>query len=105
MAWRSGSMSRTFLNAARSPSVSRSATNSSAFRHRPSPLFPNSTTSTRRLNPRSLGVLACSQSLMPMHSVVADARLTSHVAVAVRACCELSQDMLSIFQLYLKTDA
>ncbi|XP_074295317.1 uncharacterized protein LOC141623147 [Silene latifolia] len=94
MAWRSGSMSRTFLNAARSPTVSRSATNSSAFRRRPPPLLPNSATSTPRLsftNPRALGVLACAQSLMPMHSVVADARLTSHVAVAVRACCELSQ--------------
>lgn len=37
------------------------------------------------------GVIGCTQSLLPLHSVVAAARLTSHVAVEARACCELSQ--------------
>ncbi|KNA06093.1 hypothetical protein SOVF_184310 isoform B [Spinacia oleracea] len=90
MAWRTGSFSRSFLNATRSPSIRRSTT----FRRPTSPLLPNSVRNSRRLsftNPRSFDVLGCAQSLMPMHNVVADARLTSHIAVDARACCELSQ--------------
>ncbi|KAL9245819.1 hypothetical protein vseg_019425 [Gypsophila vaccaria] len=95
MAWRSGSLSRAiFTAAARSPATRTSAVNSTAFRRTPSPLLPNSGTSTRRFsfaNPRFVEVLACSQSLIPVHSVVARAKLTSYVAVDARACCELSQ--------------
>ncbi|KAK1300443.1 E3 ubiquitin-protein ligase CIP8 [Acorus calamus] len=39
----------------------------------------------------SLGELACLQSLLPLHNVVSAARLTSHLSVEARACCELSQ--------------
>ncbi|KMT09777.1 hypothetical protein BVRB_6g127570 [Beta vulgaris subsp. vulgaris] len=90
MAWRSGSFSRSFLNAARSPTIRPS----SAFRRPHSPLLPNSARNSRHFsftNPRNVEVLGCIQSLMPMHNVVADARLTAHIAVDVRACCELSQ--------------
>ena len=58
MAWRSGSLSRTFLNAARSPVIRPSAGNSAAaprFRRPSSPLLPNSVHPSRRLsftNPR-----------------------------------------------------
>ncbi|KAL2906375.1 Histone-lysine N-methyltransferase SETDB1 [Bienertia sinuspersici] len=84
-------MSRSLLNAARSPSFRPS----SAFRRPPSPLPPNFVRQSFT-NPRSLGVLACAQSLMPMHTVVADARLTSHIVVDARACCELSQGTISL---------
>ncbi|XP_021735064.1 uncharacterized protein LOC110701741 isoform X1 [Chenopodium quinoa] len=90
MAWRSGSFSRSFLNATRSPSIRPST----AFRRPPSPLLPNPARNSRRLsftNPRSVEVLGCAQSLMPMHSVVVDTRLTSYIAVDARAFCELSQ--------------
>ncbi|KNA18688.1 hypothetical protein SOVF_068440 [Spinacia oleracea] len=89
MAWRTGSASR-FLNATRSPSIRPST----AVRRPPSPLLPNS----RRLsftNPRSLEVLGCVQSLMPMYNVVVaavtDARLTSRIEFDPRACCQLSK--------------
>ncbi|KAK9678499.1 hypothetical protein RND81_11G215600 [Saponaria officinalis] len=95
MAWRSGSLSRTlFTAAARSPATRTSAVNSTALRRPPSQILANSGTSTRRFsftNPRFVEVLACAPSLMPVHSVVARAQLTSYVAVDARACCELSQ--------------
>ncbi|KAM7470480.1 hypothetical protein LguiA_008663 [Lonicera macranthoides] len=86
MAWR-GSLSRSLMSAARSSSF-RSST--SLPRPRPPPLAaprlqprrPSSFT-----NPRTLGELGCAQSLMPM---LAGARLTSHLAVNLRAYCELS---------------
>ncbi|XP_057542926.1 uncharacterized protein LOC130821255 isoform X1 [Amaranthus tricolor] len=90
MAWRSGSFSRSFLNAVRSPSIRPST----AFRRPSSPLLPNSVRQSRRLsftNPRNLGVLGCAHSLMPMYNLVADARLTSHIVVDARSFCELSQ--------------
>ncbi|GFP98495.1 DNA repair protein rad50 [Phtheirospermum japonicum] len=40
-------------------------------------------------NPRTIGELGCAQSLMPLALGV---RLTSHLAVNVRACCELSHE-------------
>jgi hypothetical protein len=40
---------------------------------------------------RTLGILGCTQSLMPLHNADAAARLTSHISVELRACCELSQ--------------
>ncbi|XP_022725196.1 uncharacterized protein LOC111281789 isoform X2 [Durio zibethinus] len=39
---------------------------------------------------RNSGVLGCVQSFLPLHSVVPTARLTSHLTVNARACCELS---------------
>ncbi|XP_052170733.1 uncharacterized protein LOC127786960 isoform X2 [Diospyros lotus] len=41
--------------------------------------------------PRTTSALGCIQSLLPLHSVVAAARLTSHIAVQASICCELSQ--------------
>ncbi|KAK2974519.1 hypothetical protein RJ640_018684 [Escallonia rubra] len=92
MAWR-GSFSRTFIARASSLRSSPPITRLS------SPLLSAPRLRPRRLsfaNPRSipnlllynltLGALACAQSLLP----VAGARLTSHFAVNVRACCELS---------------
>jgi len=40
---------------------------------------------------RTVGILVCTHSLMPLHSADASARLTSHISVESRACCELSQ--------------
>ncbi|XP_008813195.1 uncharacterized protein LOC103723893 isoform X3 [Phoenix dactylifera] len=91
MAWR-GSISRSLHAAARS--------SSSSLRSRPAPprLRPPPLASPRlprrRLSfasPRTLGELGCAQSLLPLHSVVAVPRLTSHLSVSARACCELSQ--------------
>ncbi|KAL6961909.1 hypothetical protein U1Q18_004031 [Sarracenia purpurea var. burkii] len=87
MAWR-GSISRSLFSTARSSTMRTSP----LPRRRPPPLA-TPRLQTRRLsfgNPRNLGELGCVESLMPMHSVVAGARLTSHLAVGVRACCELS---------------
>ncbi|WOL07817.1 hypothetical protein Cni_G16566 [Canna indica] len=89
MAWR-GSVSRSLLAAARSsasrstPAVPRLRTPTAAApriqRRRPS-----------FASPRSLGELGCTQSFLPLYSVVAAPRLTSHLSVSARACCELSQ--------------
>ncbi|CAK9187087.1 unnamed protein product [Ilex paraguariensis] len=87
MAWRS-SLSRSLASVVRS-STFRSAP--PLPRLRPPPL-----SAPRRLsfsNPRTLGELGCAQSLLPLHSVVAGARLTSHLAVNARACCELSHGL------------
>ncbi|XP_010277159.1 PREDICTED: uncharacterized protein LOC104611682 isoform X1 [Nelumbo nucifera] len=89
MAWRSGSLSRSLLSATRAHSFRCRPT----LPHlRPPPLIPRP--QPRRFafaNPRTMGELGCIQSLMPLHSVVAAPRLTSHLAVDARACCELSQ--------------
>ncbi|GAB2282665.1 hypothetical protein Dimus_017202 [Dionaea muscipula] len=105
MAWRSGSFSRTLLNSARSTSIRRvTATNTTSYasvRLRPPQAFQaNLLGTSRRLsftNPRTLGVLGCVESLMPLHSVVADSRLTSHVSVEARSCCELSHGFTKLF--------
>ncbi|CAL5379025.1 unnamed protein product [Camellia sinensis] len=84
MAWR-GSLSRSVIATARSSTLRSS---SPLPRLRPPPLSAPRL-QPRRLsftNPRNLGELGCVQSLMPL---VAGARLTSHLAVNVRACCEL----------------
>ncbi|KAF6137675.1 hypothetical protein GIB67_023609 [Kingdonia uniflora] len=95
MAWRSGSFSRSFLSASRSASF-RSSPSLPRIRPQPIPslprLRPPRTTFT---NPRTMGELACMESLLPLHSMVAAARLTSHLAVDARACCELSQGIRS----------
>ncbi|XP_058080598.1 protein NONRESPONDING TO OXYLIPINS 2, mitochondrial-like isoform X1 [Magnolia sinica] len=95
MAWRSGSLSRTLLSTARSSSF-RSAP--PLPRLRPSPPLAAPRPPRSRLtfaHPRLLGELGCTQSLLPLHSVVAAARLTSHLSIDSRACCELSQGTLS----------
>ncbi|KAI8554591.1 hypothetical protein RHMOL_Rhmol05G0109500 [Rhododendron molle] len=83
MAWR-GSLSRSVVSTARSSTLRAPPP---LPRVRPPPL-----SAPRRLsfaNPRNLGELGCVQSLLPLYSVVAGVRLTSHLAVDVRACCEL----------------
>ncbi|XP_073107911.1 uncharacterized protein [Elaeis guineensis] len=98
MAWR-GSISRSLLATARSSSSSLRSP-AAAPRLRPPPL---ATPRLQRRRPsfslpgetpvlnRTLGELGCTQSLLPLHSVVALPRLTSHLSVSARACCELSQ--------------
>ncbi|MED6220413.1 hypothetical protein PIB30_044658 [Stylosanthes scabra] len=93
MAWRCGSLSRSLISAARTvprpSSVPRFHNPSS-----PSPSLRSHILHSRRplfTLPRNVGALGCTQSLMPLHSVDAAARLTSHISVESRACCELSQ--------------
>ncbi|KAK6253476.1 hypothetical protein QUC31_015196 [Theobroma cacao] len=90
MAWRSaGSLSRTVMSAARAPSLRTPP---------PLPRLRPPTSSAPRLQSRrpslapsrNFGELGCVQSFLPLHSMVATARLTSHLTVNVRACCELS---------------
>ncbi|KAK9163774.1 hypothetical protein Syun_004676 [Stephania yunnanensis] len=94
MAWRSGSsISRSLLSAARAPSLRSSAT-AAAPRLRPPPLSAPRLQSSRSYffaNPRDDWRVGMRESLLPLHSVLAAARLTSHLAVDARACCELSQ--------------
>ncbi|XP_020230345.1 uncharacterized protein LOC109811114 [Cajanus cajan] len=91
MAWRCGSLSRSLLSAARATPTRSSISGL----HRPSsPSLRSHLLHPRRplvTVPRSLGFLGCAQSLMPLHSADAAARLTSHISVESRACCELSQ--------------
>ncbi|KAJ8513981.1 hypothetical protein OPV22_004415 [Ensete ventricosum] len=89
MAWR-GSISRSLLPAARSSSP-RSSPAVPRLRSQPA-AAPR--LQRRRIAfslPRSLGQLGCAQSFLPLYSVVAAPRLTSHLSVSARACCELSQ--------------
>ncbi|XP_026446017.1 uncharacterized protein LOC113346731 isoform X2 [Papaver somniferum] len=94
MAWRSaGSLSRSLLSTARASSVRSSPT---LPRVRPSP-SPSPFTSSPRsrtfsfTNPRTMGELGCTQSLLPLHNMVAASRLTSHLSLNARAFTELSQ--------------
>ncbi|KAI8532708.1 hypothetical protein RHMOL_Rhmol11G0234500 [Rhododendron molle] len=85
MAWR-GSLSRSVMATARSSTIRSSPP---LPRLRPPPLAAPRLQS-RRLsfaNPRNLGELGCVQSLLPL---VAGPCLTSHMAIRLRACCELS---------------
>ncbi|CAD5175618.1 uncharacterized protein LOC103982928 isoform X3 [Musa acuminata AAA Group] len=89
MAWR-GSISGSLLAAARS----YSPRSPHAVRRLPCPPVAGPRLQRRRLPlspPRSLGELGCAQSFLPLYSVVAAPRLTSHLSVSARACCELSQ--------------
>ncbi|XP_039038094.1 uncharacterized protein LOC120175567 isoform X2 [Hibiscus syriacus] len=90
MAWRSaGSFSRSVISAARAPSLRSTP---------PLPRLRPPTSSAPRLQSRrlsyaptrNLGELGCFQSFLPLNSMVPTARLTSHMTVKVRACCELS---------------
>ncbi|CAA0806794.1 Unknown protein [Striga hermonthica] len=88
MAWR-GSISRSLMSTARASAFRSSPPLSAPRRLRTPSSLPNS----RRFsfsNPRTLGELGCTQSLMPLNSMVTGARLTSHLAVNMRAFCELS---------------
>ncbi|MCL7044456.1 hypothetical protein MKW94_001491 [Papaver nudicaule] len=88
MAWRSaGSLSRSLLSTARASSVRSSPT---LPRLRPSQL-PRSPPRTRSFsfgNPRTLGELGCTQSLLPL---VAACRLPPRLSLNARAFIELSQ--------------
>ncbi|XP_018488732.1 uncharacterized protein LOC108859336 [Raphanus sativus] len=90
MAWRNaGSAARSFVSAtARAPSL-RSPT-AALPRLRPS---PSSSLPGRRFSfsspSRNLGALGCTQSFLPLYSVVAASQLTSHLNVNLRAFCEL----------------
>ncbi|CAJ2646118.1 protein NONRESPONDING TO OXYLIPINS 2, mitochondrial-like [Trifolium pratense] len=88
MAWRSGSLARSIFSAARTIPSRSSVQHSSASSIRSHLLHPRRPLLTV---PRTLGILACTQSLMPLHNADAAARLTSHISVELRACCELSQ--------------
>ncbi|XP_028767687.1 uncharacterized protein LOC114725356 isoform X2 [Neltuma alba] len=88
MAWRSGSLSRSLMSAARASL--RPSPPSPLPRLRPPPLtaplpWPRRFSSATS---RSLGELGCAQSLLPLHNT--STCLTSHFAVSARACCELS---------------
>ncbi|KAL3614255.1 hypothetical protein CASFOL_042329 [Castilleja foliolosa] len=81
MAWR-GSISRSLMSAARSTALRPSPQLSAPPRFRPSSI-PSSRPNSRRFsfsNPRTLGELGCTQSLMPLHT---GAKLTSHLAANV----------------------
>ncbi|XP_030523330.1 uncharacterized protein LOC115735981 isoform X2 [Rhodamnia argentea] len=89
MAGRCGSLSRSLISSARA--------SASPFRSSPPlsrPLRPPPVASprlqSRRLSfaapSRLMGELGCTQSLLPLHCTP---RLTSHLSVDVRACCEL----------------
>ncbi|XP_057449577.1 protein NONRESPONDING TO OXYLIPINS 2, mitochondrial-like [Lotus japonicus] len=85
MALRSGSLSRSLLSAARTIPRRSSIPRPSIRSHLLHPRRPLVTV------PRTMGILGCTQSLLPLHSADAAARLTSHISVELRACCELSQ--------------
>ncbi|XP_010467279.1 PREDICTED: uncharacterized protein LOC104747348 isoform X1 [Camelina sativa] len=87
MAWRSaGSAARSFVSAtARSPSLRSPST--ALPRLRPPPSSRRFTFSSPS---RNLGALGCTQSFLPLYSVVAASQLTSHLNVNLRAFCELS---------------
>ncbi|KAM7252410.1 hypothetical protein ACFE04_024293 [Oxalis oulophora] len=81
-------------------SIRFSSIRSSSIRHAPRTSAPPLTSpglQSRRsffsipTTTRNLGALGCTQSLMPLYTIVADSRLTSHISVQPRACCELSQ--------------
>ncbi|KEH44058.1 uncharacterized protein [Medicago truncatula] len=92
MALRSGSLSRSFISTARSSL--RPAAPSPLPRLRPPPLATPRTQprlfSMPATSSRNLGQLGCVQSLLPLHSTMAVACLTSHLVVSARACNELS---------------
>ncbi|XP_055815929.1 uncharacterized protein LOC129885611 isoform X1 [Solanum dulcamara] len=87
MAWR-GSVTRSLISTARA-STSRSSPTINRVR---TPPISAPRSNTRRFSftsTRTLGALGCTQSLLPLHNMVAGTRLTSHLSVNVRACCEL----------------
>ncbi|KAM3757021.1 hypothetical protein ACB098_02G156900 [Castanea mollissima] len=91
MAGRCGSLSRSLLCTARTSIRSSSSSSTSLPGLRRS--LPQRLHSRPPLlsSTRTMGELGCAQSLMPLHSAVAAARLTSHISIEARAFCELSQ--------------
>ncbi|XP_022922831.1 uncharacterized protein LOC111430696 isoform X2 [Cucurbita moschata] len=86
MAWRSsGSLSRALISSVRSSSL-RSSPSLPRLRLPPLTARPRLSFSTSR----NLGELGCTQSLLPMHSIMGATCLTSHLCVSARAFCELS---------------
>ncbi|KAK8963992.1 hypothetical protein KSP40_PGU009894 [Platanthera guangdongensis] len=85
MAWR-GSISRAILSVGRSSS---SSLRSPAALPRLSP--PRIQRTRLFATSRVPSELGCASSLLPLHSAAAMPRLTSHLSVSARACCELSQ--------------
>ncbi|XP_026426467.1 uncharacterized protein LOC113322562 isoform X3 [Papaver somniferum] len=88
MTWRSaGSLSRSLLSTARASSVRSSPT---LPRLRPSPL-PTSLPRARRFsfaNPRTLGELGCTHSILPPGAAC---HLSPHLSLNVRAFCGIFQ--------------
>ncbi|XP_058738654.1 uncharacterized protein LOC131610664 isoform X1 [Vicia villosa] len=92
MALRSGSLSRSFISTARNSL--RPVAPSPLPRIRPPPLaaprIQSRLFSMPAATSRNLGQLGCVQSLLPLHSTMAVACLTSHIVASARACSELS---------------
>ncbi|CAH2051857.1 unnamed protein product [Thlaspi arvense] len=90
MAWRNaGSAARSFVSAtARAPSLRSPSTALPRLRPSPSSL-PGRRFAFSSLS-RNLGSLGCTQSFLPLYSVVASSQHTSHLNVNLRAFCELS---------------
>ncbi|KMZ63690.1 unknownprotein [Zostera marina] len=90
-----GSISRSFLSASRSVAVFRTQPPSprAAFRTSSIPSSGSSQSQSRRgfsyAQPRSAAALGATMSLLPLHSVVAVARLNSQLAVNSRVVCGL----------------
>ncbi|XP_018506493.2 protein NONRESPONDING TO OXYLIPINS 2, mitochondrial-like [Pyrus x bretschneideri] len=92
MAWRSGSsLSRSLISTARASTFRSSPSISSLPRTPLRNLLGGNSRRTLFSLPVNAGHLACAHSLMPLHSALASARLTSHISVEARHCCELSQ--------------
>ncbi|XP_031481895.1 protein NONRESPONDING TO OXYLIPINS 2, mitochondrial-like isoform X1 [Nymphaea colorata] len=93
MASRYSSVSRSLMAAARSSAARPANVPRPGLR----PRLPSSATQSRRFTFSSIRTpveLGCVPSLFPLHSAVAASRLTAHVSVSVRACCELSQGLM-----------
>ncbi|KAG6432964.1 hypothetical protein SASPL_104560 [Salvia splendens] len=90
MAWR-GSLSRSLVSTARASAFRSSPPLSAPTRLLPSPIVAPRLRPRRFSfsNPRTLGELGCAHSLLPLSSM-AGVHLTSHLALNVRAFCELS---------------
>ncbi|CAN4082979.1 unnamed protein product [Withania somnifera] len=86
MARRCISFSRTLLSNSRPPTINSSPSLQSLLGQR-----LHSRPSLSTILTRTNGVLGCAQSLLPLHSAVAATRLTSHIQMEARTCCQLSQ--------------
>nr|XP_033516632.1 uncharacterized protein LOC104114067 isoform X2 [Nicotiana tomentosiformis] len=86
MARRCISVSRTLLSSSRPSTVHSSPSVQSILGQR-----LQSRRSISTILTRTNGVLGCTQSLLPLHSAVAASRLTSHIQMEARTCCQLAQ--------------
>ncbi|KAL4193950.1 hypothetical protein AMTRI_Chr05g66330 [Amborella trichopoda] len=85
--------SRSLMAAARS-SIRSAAPRAPRLRSPPITTLPTFHRRRLPLTSRWMGELGCLQSMVPLHDVIASARLTSHLSVNTRGCCELSQGIL-----------